>query len=462
MRKVSAMHQIFKISFFLVLIMLLIPPAAYTQSCLSGNVVALPGNTPVAEANVSLEKGKGTITDAKGSFRVCELKSGSVKISISYLGYETIHLSIILVKGENSLPLIQLKPESLNMDEVIVTATRTDNYILNTPVRVNLISLKQLNNIPVQNIDEVLKYAPGINYNRPFGIFSTKANVMMRGLSGKEQGRVLVLLDGVPLNKSDGGSVDWNLVDVNSVQKIEIIKGAGSAIYGGNAMGGTINIISQKPQERLFMKASVEYGTYNTRGARLNAGGIRKFKNNGGDFYWLFNSFYKKSDGYITQSEADVRANPYVVKSNMQEFGTNLKTGVSLGANHSISATINYYNDRRGTGEKVYQPEGNTTDHDSYGITINYKGKFKSLNVSSTLFNLNEDYKKVNEYLKDDYTWYNVLSTRRDYGWLTSLSLPLGKSQLLTGGFDYKNGSVDAYDEYLTSTDIVYNEGKMN
>ena len=105
---------------------------------------------------------------------------------------------------------------------MVVTATRTDNSMLNTPVRVNLISPRQLGNIPVQNIDEALKYAPGINYNRPFGIFSTKANVMMRGLSGKEQGRVLVLLDGVPLNKSDGGTVDWNLVDVNSVKKIEI------------------------------------------------------------------------------------------------------------------------------------------------------------------------------------------------------------------------------------------------
>lgn len=436
-------------------------PEVYGQSCVSGKVLSAQGNKPVAEANISLGKSTGTISDSRGNFRICGLNGDSATIMVSFLGYETSRIRVKLSPGENKIPDILLVPESLTIDEVVVTATRTDNPILNTPVRVNLISQKQLSSIPVQNIDEVLKYTPGINYNRPFGIFSTKAIVMMRGLSGKEQGRVLVLLDGVPLNKSDGGSVDWNLVDVNSVQKIEIIKGAGSAVYGGNAMGGTINIITRKPDEQFFVRASLEYGTFNTMGARLNTGGTTKLKNQANRFYWLFNTFYKQSDGYISQSGADILANPYIVKSDMKEVGTNLKTGISIGSDHNIEATVNYYNDRRGTGEKVYQPEGNTTDHDSYGIILKYKGKMRSLSISSSLFNLNEDYKKVNEYLKDDYTWYEVLSTRRDFGWMTTLSHPAGKSQVITGGFDFKNGSVDAYDRYLTSTDIVYNEGKL-
>ncbi|HPG32422.1 MAG TPA: TonB-dependent receptor [Lentimicrobium sp.] len=456
------MSDFYKISLIFFFGLWFFRPVAHSQSCLTGRIVALPDYKAVAEANVSLGAGKGSITDSKGYFRICNLNSGKVLITVSHLGFESFQMQVELKQGENTLPEIQLKPVSVNMDEVVVTATRTDNYILNTPVRLNLINARQLNSVPVQNIDEVLKYAPGVNYNRAFGIYSTKANVTMRGLSGKEQGRVLVLLDGVPLNKSDGGTVDWNLVDINSVQKIEIMKGAGSALYGGNAMGGIINILSKKPQEKLFIRASAEYGTYNTRGARLNTGGMADFKAKPGGFYWLFNSFYKKSDGYITQSEADVRANPYITKSNMEEMGANLKTGVSLGKNHSIEAGINYYNDRRGTGEKVHQPEGNTTDHDSYGITLSYKGRAGAVHISSTLYNLNEDYKKVNEYLKDDYTWYEVLSTRRDYGWLNSMSMPLGRFQILTAGFDYKNGSVDAYDKYFTSTDIVYNQGSMN
>ena len=378
------------------------------------------------------------------------------------MGFQAFHYKTKLNTGENTLPTFSIIPSAINIDEFVVTATRTDSRILNTPVRVNQISSKMLSSMPMQNIDEALKFAPGINYSRPFGIYSTKGIITMRGMSGKEQGRVLVLLDGVPINKSDGGTVDWNMIDYNSVQKIEITKGAGSAIYGGNAMGGTINIITKVPDANRFVQASLEYGTYNTFGGRLNTGGKIKLKTPANSLYWLANMYAKQSDGYVIQSFADVSANPYIVKSNMKEAGLNFKTGYSIGSKHTIEAMVNYYNDKRGTGEKVYQPEGNTTDHDSYGFILKYRGSFEKFKLNSSLYSFTENYKKVNEYLKDDYTWYNVLSTRRDYGWFTSLTAPLGKSQIITGGFDYKNGSVDANDKYFTSTDIVYNQGRMN
>jgi len=431
------------------------------QSCISGKITDAATGKPLAFANITASDKVSTTTDIDGNYTLCGIASDSVNIRVSYLGYKAFHYKCLLVPGNNNLPDFSMTPSSVEMEEIVITATRTDNSVLNTPVRVNVISPKLLKSIPMENVDEAIKYVPGINYSRPFGIYSTKAIVTMRGMSGKEQGRVLVLLDGVPVNKSDGGTVDWNMIDINSVQKIEITKGAGSAVYGGNAMGGTVNIITKVPDKKKFVQASIEYGTYNTIGGKLNTGGQIKVKNPANSLYWLTNLYAKQSDGYITQSEADIKANPYIVKSNMKEAGVNFKTGYSIAGKHTIEAMVNYYNDRRGTGEKVYQPEGNTTDHDSYGLILNYRGSFEKFKLNSSLYNLNENYKKVNEYLKDDYTWYNVLSKRRDYGWFTSISAPLGKAQLLTGGFDYKNGSVDAYDMYYTSTDIVYNEGKM-
>ena len=432
------------------------------QSCISGRIISAVSGNPVSNVNILISGTKGTSTDENGQFKLCGLKTDSVTVSVSHLGFEPVKVKVGLKPDDNDLPVFTLIPAVITMDEFVITATRTDNLILNTPVRVNLISAKMLNSVPMQNIDEVLKYAPGINYSRPFGIFSTKGIVTMRGMSGKEQGRVLVLVDGVPINKSDGGTVDWNMIDVNSVQKVEITKGAGSAVYGGNAMGGIINILTKVPDSKLFLNASLEYGTFNTMGGRINTGGKINIKNQLNSWYWLANLSLKKSDGYITQSEADVQSNPYIVKSNMKEAGVNFKTGYSIAGKHTFEVMANYYNDKRGTGEKVYQPEGNTTDHDSYSMVLNYRGSFGKVKVNSSLYNLNENYKKVNEYLKDDYTWYDVLSTRRDYGWSTSATAPIGNKQLVTGGFDYKNGSVDAYDKYFTSTDIVYNAGKMS
>jgi iron complex outermembrane receptor protein len=301
----------------------------------------------------------------------------------------------------------------------------------------------------------------GLRIDRSFGIFSTKATVSMRGLSGKEQARVLVLIDGVPINKSDGGTVDWNMINPEIVQKIEITKGAASSLYGGNAMGGVINIITGKPQEKLSFSGSLEYGTYNTFAGKYSFAGKVNQKDINKGFYWVYNGIYRKSDGYISQSEQDRKLNPYIVKSNVKEFGNNLKIGYEINKNQSVDLSLNYYDDNRGTGETVFQPNGNVTEHDSYGGILRYKGDFNKISCSINSYYLRENYRKVNEYIKDDYTWYDVLSKRSDYGISSNVSFNYSKNQTITTGFDYRNGGVDAYDMYMTSTDIVYNKGNM-
>jgi iron complex outermembrane recepter protein len=347
------------------------------------------------------------------------------------------------------------------LDEVVVTATKTENTVRDVPARINLLTGYQVKALPVQYTDEYLQYLPGVYVSRPFGIFSSKSTVTMRGLDGKEQGRVLVLLDGVPVNKADGGSVNWNLITSGEIERIEVVKGPGSSIYGGNAMGGSVNILTKKPQKKLTGYAGLEYGTYNTFGGRLQLSGRMNDSISKG-FYWGLNGRYLQSDGYITQSEADRAANPYIVKSNMKEWSGGVKLGFDFKPDNFIELDLITFDDRQGTGEKVYQPEGNTTDHDTWHLRGRYHGGRKKSNWNLSLFYFNEHYKKVNEYMKDDYTLYDVLSKRIDFGGLFSYSLKLSTHHHLTAGMDLKQGSVDAQDVYYTSTDIVYNKGKIN
>lgn len=347
------------------------------------------------------------------------------------------------------------------LDEIIISATKTENILLEVPTRINVLTSFQVKALPAQYTDEYLQYLPGVNVSRPFGIFSSKSTVTMRGLDGKEQGRVLVLLDGIPVNKADGGSVNWNLINTGDISRIEVVKGPGSALYGGNAMGGMVNVITKKPVLPLSGKVGLKYGTYNTFGGDLSVSGKLADSLDRG-FYWSLNSYYLQSDGYITQSEADRKANPYIIKSNMKEWVAGAKIGYDLGNDSYIELDGIYFNDRQGTGEKVFQPEGNITDHDTYHFRGRYHGEKKNSSWNASLFYLSEDYKKVNEYLKDDYTWYHVLSERVDFGGLFSYTLDLREHHRLTAGMDIKQGSVDASDVYYTSTDIVYNRGKMN
>jgi len=430
------------------------------QSTIKGTLYDEETLKPVSFANIWIGNKKGTVSDEEGKFILENINHGNYTIQISYVGYESFTQKINLKEHEILELQIKLKPANFTAEDVVITATKTENYIKDIPTRINLISPRQIEALPAQTTDELLAFVPGVNINRSFGIYSHSAAVTMRGLNGQEQGRVLVMIDGISVNKSDGGSVNWNLLNNDQIDRIEVVKGPGSSLYGGNAMGGAINIITKKPTESIQGKFSVDYGTYNTmRGQFYLSGRLNPTTDKG--FYWNLGSFYRQSDGYMTASEADQLANKYLVKSDLKEWAATAKVGYDFNENNGLELDMLYYDDDRATGEKVFQPEGNNREHDTYQIRAKYYGQSNKLNWNINLFYLNEDYKRISEYFKDDYTFYKVLSERVDLGALSSVSYDL-KNQIVTGGIDLKQGSVDAKDVYYTSTDIVYNRGTMN
>ncbi|MGL5689277.1 MAG: TonB-dependent receptor plug domain-containing protein, partial [Bacteroidales bacterium] len=132
-----------------------------------------------------------------------------------------------------------LKTDSIfDLDEVVVTGTRSEKLLREIPARIDIVSPKILKQAPAQSIDDILAMFSGVNTTRASGVSTMHTNVSIRGLAGDEQGRTLVLYDGVPINSSDGGSVNWNSIHIDNVERIEIFKGPGSSLYGNNAMGG--------------------------------------------------------------------------------------------------------------------------------------------------------------------------------------------------------------------------------
>ncbi|HQB77944.1 MAG TPA: TonB-dependent receptor [Tenuifilaceae bacterium] len=435
--------------------LLLVSVSAFAQYKVIGTITDTETQAPIVGAHISLGKSLTATTD-NGTFEIFNVGKGTYPVIVSCVGY-TKYQGSVLVDGTNQVVTlsIQLNPERQYIDELVVSATRKENRISEIPGRIELITPEKLAFSAAQTADEYLALLPGVQVSRSFGLFSHKSSVTMRGLSGNEQARTLVLLNGIPVNKADGGSVNWNLISTGEIERIEVVKGPGSALYGGNAMGGVVNIITQEPTKPFQGSVSIDYGTYNTQAYRAKLMG----KHSNG-FFWAANGLYQKSDGYITQSLADRLANPFIVKSNFDEKAINLKSGFSKSPKFKGEVDFTYYDDVRGTGEKVYQPEGNTTEHDTYQIRATLSGTTQNLTWSSALFLLEEKYKRVSEWYKDDYTWYDVQSVRRDLGLMSSASYTV-KAHTLTGGFDIRQGEVDAYDIYYTSTDKVDNKGKI-
>ena len=141
------------------------------------------------------------------------------------------------------------------MDEVVVTATRTEKKVDDAPANVTVITKEEMKKRNISTVDDALRYEAGLYLDRRKGMLDTKACVSMRGLPGDE--RSLVLLNGVPMNDGFASQVPLNQMNIDDVERIEVIRGPGSALYGGNAMGGVINIITKAPQKR---EAMARYG----------------------------------------------------------------------------------------------------------------------------------------------------------------------------------------------------------
>ncbi|RLD63187.1 MAG: hypothetical protein DRJ01_04400 [Bacteroidetes bacterium] len=448
----------------LLLFTLLIPFLSISQE-ITGKIIDASTNKALTGANVVIdETNNGTITNTDGIYKFENLEKGTYNLTVSFIGYKKVNKKINITGNKTYTLNFSIEGISVETKEVVITATKTQQNIEDIPQRVELISLNKIKSNPIESADDLLKTISGTYVSRPLGIFSHNTNVSMRGLSGSEQSRVLILMDGVPINKSDGGSVNWNLMNLNQISKVEITKGPGSSLYGSNAMGGVINFISKKPTQKFSGGISSEYGTYNTIGTKINISG-RQSDDKSQGLYWDVNSFYRQSDGYNATPESERDSND--IKSNLQEYAAGTKLGYDFNKFNNIELKLNYYDDQRGTGVKIYDKDGCNFQHKTYSGSLNYKGEIGKTKMNAIVYYRDEPFYRLNESIKMKsgsiyYKCYDVSSKRIDMGTMFNASHKFGQHNLITTGFDIKHGSVDGNDNYQTSTDVVTNKGKMN
>lgn len=435
---------------------------------ISGVVSDASEGFPLPGATVILEPGsRGVSTDQSGRFTFDGVSQGEYSVTVSFVGYDDEVRTVNVAGNRNHRLTISLSPSLVEADEVVVTATKTERKISDLPVRMELVSAKTMGSTPAIDMAGYLRNSSGVGVFVPGGFISHKSNVVMRGMSGVSQARVLVLLDGVPVNKADGGSVHWSLFQPEQIDRIEITKGPGSSLYGGNALGGVINMITKEPQKKFQGFVKGEYGSMNTYGGRFNIGGTTADDNGRGAFYSV-NGYYRQSDGYVNLAlededgdylpEADTTKG--TIKNDMEEHGIDIQGGYYFNENNSLKASFSYYDDQRGTGFRNEDGLVSTADHDSWSASLSYRGTAGKADIRGDIWFRNEDYAKVNSSDSDSKN-YSVISDRQDIGLQLHSSLPVGQNSTVTAGVDLKNGSVDAVDKYLLVSDRVYNRGEM-
>lgn len=187
-----------------------------------------------------------------------------------------------------------------SLEEILVTATRTEKEIENAPSSVSVVTKTDIEKRNIKTVDEALSTISGVFDRRGKGLMDIMSSVTLRGIPSQD--RTLILMDGITLNDSYSGGVRFGGLAVEDVERIEVVKGPFSSLYGGYAMGGVVNIITKMPEKREFV-FKTGYGSSWDRDDAMDD--VRKFYLSYGDKIKdklsLFLSYgYKSTNGYPT------------------------------------------------------------------------------------------------------------------------------------------------------------------
>jgi len=248
-----------RIIIFILLLFTAVLFAIDVEGTLVGRVTDTETGEPLPGANVMIE---GTLLGASaaidGDYEIDHIPPGKYSVRATMMGYKSIKFDeiVIKIKGKSTVDF-PLKETAIELDPVVVLAGKTEQRLDEAPVSISVVSARDIQKKNAVNLVQALEDAPGVNF------IGDQINI--RGSTGYTFGvgnKVLLLLDGVPVYASDTGQFNWDMLPPMDVEQIEILKGAGSTLWGASALGGVVNIITRDPSPEGKLMYSVSSGFY--------------------------------------------------------------------------------------------------------------------------------------------------------------------------------------------------------
>lgn len=213
------------------------------QVKLSGSIQD-PSGQPLQYANIgSIESGKGTFSDETGHFELT-VDSPQDVLEITAIGYFKFSSIINHIQGYPENISIKLKESQLELNQVVVTGNMKQTFLKESPVKVEVLTSNFLKKSPTNNIVEAIQTVNGVQEQVNCGVCGTN-DIHINGMEGPY---TLMLIDGMPIMSSLASVYGFNGIPTSLVDRIEIIKGPSSTLYGTEAVGGVINILTRSPE----------------------------------------------------------------------------------------------------------------------------------------------------------------------------------------------------------------------
>ena len=416
---------------FLILCGLCLNLKAETQGDIVGRVLDDSG-APLVGATVQMVNAKGGVTtDEDGYFRIPYSKEGAVRVKVSFVGYQTQTFVLKADERKGDQHVLRLQPDATALDQVVVTATRTPKALKDAPVVTRLITANDIKIADATNIQDLLtEQMPGLEFGYAM---NQETSLNMNGFGGNA---VLFLVDGERLAGETMDNVDYSRLNLDNVGRIEIVKGAASALYGANAVAGVINIISRENSEPWTANVNTRYNDFN------------KEWRHGGSFSFNAGKWNSQTSIQRTTSDEVQLTSPFDTESNILHIYGGETFNVKERLTYKLSDKVKLIG--RGGYFNRISKRNNYDDH-----YMDYSAGLKSVMTLSENDNLEISYgfdqydkaRYVNDERTHDHDYTNRQNTVR-----ALYSHIFGKNTL-TAGADFLN-------DYLTTYQFANNGSK--
>ena len=258
---------------------------SFAQYSIKGMVKS--NDEPLIYATVLLKNTSlGAHTNENGEFVIADIPSGSYELVAKSFGYKVQNQSINLEK-DIELDII-LEKDNEVLDEVVVTGTMQATHIKESPVKVEVLTSEFLKSNPTNNLMEAIATVNGVQECVNCGVCGTN-DIHINGMEGSYS---MIMIDGMPIMGSLASVYGLNGIPTDMIEKIEIIKGPSSTLYGTEAVSGVINVITKKPEKLPLMSINAFGNTHQEKSIDLSiAPKLGKVSTMIGGNYYHMNNF---------------------------------------------------------------------------------------------------------------------------------------------------------------------------
>ncbi|MBU1061441.1 MAG: TonB-dependent receptor, partial [Candidatus Omnitrophica bacterium] len=278
-------------------------------------------------------------------------KLGCIAGFLCFMVSGLINIALAEVREEGDL---ERRRYSTDLEKIVVTASKIEQMYKSSTQNISIISKEDIESSGITEITEILDLLPSVDILE-YGSTGSSRSIHTRGTSSNH---VLTLIDGRTVNTPRDGVTDFNQIPLSNIERIEVLRGPASSIYGADAVGGVINIITKTGKEKMRTELNNKFGSFNTKLSSLSHGSKIK------DIDYMVNYEYLASHGH--------RDNADYLSHNV-----NTKFGYELNTDNRVSMSSGFYNSEAGSPGLISNIDlDNRQEAFKKYIDLTYNGKF--------------------------------------------------------------------------------------